>query len=66
MSRVKCHMSDFLFNLFAINFFGPNGEACWWRVCYQRGLPRLVYYKMTFIKTCLVVELDEVEVQFHV
>ena len=21
---------------------GPSGEASWWRVCYQRGLPRLV------------------------
>ena len=21
---------------------GQSGEASWWRVCYQRGLPRLV------------------------
>ena len=21
---------------------GQSGEANWWRVCYQRGLPRLV------------------------
>ena len=21
---------------------GQSGEACWWRVCYQRGLPCLV------------------------
>ena len=21
---------------------GKSGEASWWRVCYQRGLPRLV------------------------
>ena len=21
---------------------GQGGEASWWRVCYQRGLPRLV------------------------
>ena len=32
MSRVTCH----------IFFFGQSGEAYWWRVCYQRGLPRLV------------------------
>ena len=34
MSHVTCHF--FLF------FFGQSGEAYWWRVCYQRGLPRLV------------------------
>ena len=26
----------------SILFFGQSGEASWWRVCYQRGLPRLV------------------------
>ena len=36
MSGVTCHMSHlFLF------FFGQSGEAYWWRVCYQRGLPYL-------------------------
>ena len=24
-------------------FFGQSGEASWWRVCYQWGLPSLVY-----------------------
>ena len=38
VSRVKCHVS-FLFYF----FFGQSGEAFWWRVCYQRGLPLLVY-----------------------
>ena len=38
MSRVMCHMSHILFLI----FFGQSGEAYWWRVCYQRGLPRLV------------------------
>ena len=23
---------------------GQSGEASWWRVCYQQGLPRLVFY----------------------
>ena len=27
---------------FVMFFFGQIGEAYWWRVCYQRGLPRLV------------------------
>ena len=30
VSRVTCHVSQ-------------SGEAYWWRVCYQRGLPHLVY-----------------------
>ena len=25
--------------------FGQGGEASWWRVCYQRGLPRVVLYR---------------------
>ena len=24
-------------------FFGQSGLASWWRVCYQRGIPSLVY-----------------------
>ena len=39
VSRVTCHMSHFFYFYF---FFGQNGEAYRWRVCYQRGLPRLV------------------------
>ena len=34
VSHVMCHMSLF--------FFGQRGEAHWWRVCYQQGLPRPV------------------------
>ena len=40
MSHVTCHMSHVIFFFFF--FFGQIGEAYWWRVCYQRGLPRLV------------------------
>ena len=36
ISHVTCHVSLFFF------FFGLSGEAYRWRVCYQRGLPRLV------------------------
>ena len=36
MSHVTCHMSLFFY------FFLLSGETSWWRVCYQRGLPRLV------------------------
>ena len=42
VSHVMCHMSQ-LFNLIFFFFFlGQSGEAYQWRVCYQRGLPRLV------------------------
>ena len=41
MSRVRCQVSLFFFF-----FFGQGGEAYRWRVCYQRGLPRLVYYQL--------------------
>ena len=37
---MTCHM---LFLFIYLFFFGQSGEAYWWRVCYQRGLPRLVY-----------------------
>ena len=30
--RVMCHV------------LGQNVEGFWWRVCYQRGLPRLVFF----------------------
>ena len=37
VSHVMCHMSHVIFF-----FFRQSGEAYRWRVCYQRGLPRLV------------------------
>ena len=43
MSRVTCHMSCVTCIIyFLLLFFGQSGEASRWRVCYQRGLPRLV------------------------
>ena len=39
VSHVTCHMSNVIIIIF---FFGQSGEAYWWSVCYQRGLPRLV------------------------
>ena len=40
MSRVTCHVSHVIFFI----FFLQSGEAYRWRVCYQRGLPRLVFF----------------------
>ena len=39
MSCVKCHVSYIIY----IFFFPQNVWTSRWRVCYQRGLPRLVY-----------------------
>ena len=45
VSRVTCLVSHvfFLLVFFLLLFFGQSGEDYWWRVCYQRGLPRLVH-----------------------
>ena len=40
LSRVTCHVS--LVTIFFFFFFRQSGQDYWWRVCYQRGLPRLV------------------------
>ena len=59
VSRVTCRMSknfflhDFIKKKIKLNKKkyllleknGQSGGASWWRVCYQRGLPRLVYGK---------------------
>ena len=45
MSRVTCHMSRVTCHNFFLSFFffGQSVEAYRWRVCYQQGLPRLVF-----------------------
>ena len=56
LSHVTCHLSHvkkkkitfFLFkkiyiSIYTLTKIGKIGGASWWRVCYQRGLPRLVY-----------------------
>ena len=51
VKHATCHMSCVI--LFFLNLFvGQSGEARRWRVCYQRGLPRLVFVKLE-IKTKL-------------
>ena len=43
MWRVTCHMSHVKCNIyFYLFFFRQSGQTYRWRVCYQRGLPRLV------------------------
>ena len=44
--RVTCHVSHVTFFL----FFLQSGEAYRWRVCYQRGLPRLVSIALSYIR----------------
>ena len=43
MSRVICHILNVTCHMSHVNFFFlQSGEAYCWRVCFQRGLPRLV------------------------
>ena len=42
VSRVTCHVSHVTDHFIYFFFFGQSGEAYRLRVCYQRGLPRLV------------------------
>ena len=44
VSGVTCQVSPVRYHILFFYFFsGQSGEASWWRVCYQRGLPRLVH-----------------------
>ena len=46
---VTCHMSHGTCHLFfSLSFFRHSGEASQCRVCYQRGLPRLVWILLHF------------------
>ena len=36
------HVASHIFILFLLS--GQSGEANWWIVCYQQGLPRLVSF----------------------
>ena len=42
ISRVTCHVSGVTCHFFLFLFL-QSGGASWWRVCYQRGLLRLVF-----------------------
>ena len=44
VSRVMCQVSRVTYLMSHVTyFFLQGGEAYWWRVGYQRGLPRLVF-----------------------
>ena len=56
MSHVRCHLSHVRcqvpgvtchVSVFFVFFWGKSGGASRWRVCYQRGLPRLVWIHKT-------------------
>ena len=44
---VRCHVSDVRCHFF-LSFFGQSGGTSRWRVCYQRGLPRLVFTQTVY------------------
>ena len=41
MSRVRCQLSGVMYHMSHFFFLQSVGDS-WCRVCYQRGLPRLV------------------------
>ena len=43
VSCVTCHVSHVMRHVSHVKK-NNNGGASWWRVCYQRGLPRLVFW----------------------
>ena len=63
MSCVMCHKSRVTYHVWHVTFIvfvcflGQSGEAYRWRVCYQRGLPRLIFLKAIYIFFLLVIIL---------
>ena len=47
VSHVTCHMSHVTCHFFSFFSFGQSSEA--YRVCYQRGLPRLVFIALQLL-----------------
>ena len=61
LSHVMCHVSHVNHNFFfeLKKYISgkkklQSGGASWWRVCYQRGLPRRVYLRPALPKLCLL------------
>ena len=52
MSHVTCHLSPVTCHMSHFFFFLQNGEVSQWRVCYQRGLPRLVLKEVILLRVC--------------
>ena len=49
VSGVTCQVSGVMCQVSHVSFFlGQSGEASRWRVCYQRGLPRLVLKQLYY------------------
>ena len=42
-THVTCHVSCVMCRMSDVFFLSQSGGPIWWRVCYQRGLPRLVF-----------------------
>ena len=74
VSRVTCHMSHNTCHMSLVKyvffFLFLSGEAYRWRVCYQRGLPRLVLVLLVnfwvFIKDKFLLRLDIFILAWHI
>ena len=64
----------FLLQIFFLSFCGQSVEAYWWRVCYQQGLPRLVFLNFIIVSwfNFLCTNLSDIDIikikkkSFHV
>ena len=45
VSHVRCQVSNVTSFFLLLLLFRQLGGASWWRICHQRGVPRLVYEK---------------------
>ena len=63
VSRVTCHVSHVIYLFIFYLFFGQSGEAYRWRVCYQRGLPRLVFTHTAYYNYLVLQTLTEYIIQ---
>ena len=62
VSCVTCHMSHVMCHFFHV-FLLQSGEASWWRVCYQRGVPRLVLIEVTYQKETILTTQSRISVR---
>ena len=61
---VTCHMSHDTCDMPLKKIYWQSGGASWLSVCYQRGLPRLVFYKETLVSLLILLFLSDFLLSF--
>ena len=57
VSPVTCNLSHVTCHIFLLLFSLQSGEASQGRVCYQRGLPRLVFHFLAIIISLKILQM---------